>query len=413
MSLNQACRLLHVVAQPFLYHSFQITAESDLPFFLRTLLDRPDLASKVFEVGLYQHDLILLMITRRALRLMGVHITAPIDALPLPHARRLQDIHSRHATPRLEHMRDGMELVEVLLHLAPNVQSCHVRLPSEEYVGDAALTSSSTYSFASLKRLAFSSFNGNFILDHAPSVLQRAPNLDSLHCHRCSDVSKLFSVTLGQRTLAGSPPLQNLTGLNLTSTLMTATSLRNLLKTIGPKLSKVSIQAIETDIPELNPGGNTVKFGETVLALQRWKDKLKVLRFTNDKMDLAPPETSYLGGIYALHYFQALETIEAPARSFDFYGQLGDQQDALALTLPASVRELRLPGFPEKVQLAPSLRGLARALRAGQFGRLRQIGIDSKHFEVGESEQDAEAVAELKEVVALFRSLGVELSALS
>jgi hypothetical protein len=193
---------------------------------------------------------------------------------------------------------------------------------------------------------------------------------------------------------------------------MTATSLRNLLKTIGPKLSKVSIQGIETDIPEMDTGGKTVKFGEAVLALQRWRRELKVLRFTNDKMDLAP-ETSYLKGIHALRYLQALETIEAPDPSFDFYGQLGDEQVALALALPVFVRELRLPGFPEKVQLAPSLWGLSRALRAGRFRHLRKIGIDSKHFRVGESERDAAAVAELKEVVALFRSLGVELSALS
>ncbi|EAQ89916.1 predicted protein [Chaetomium globosum CBS 148.51] len=259
------------------------------------------------------------MLVRRGLRLMDRVIEAPMDALPSPYARRLQDIYSSHAPPGFEHVPDGMD------------------------------------------------FAGDFVLRQAASTLRQVPNLDSLHYHQCCDVTKSFSVSLSQAT-AGPPPLRNVTELILTDTFMTAVSFRNLLEAIGPKLSKVSIQGIETETESrrMSRNGKTVGFGEAVLALQPWKRELKVLRFTNDKMDLAP-DACYLKGIHALRNLQALETIEAPTPSFDVYGQLGNQEDALTLTLPAFVRELQLPGLPEKVQMVPSLRGLARALRAGQF----------------------------------------------
>lgn len=220
-------------------------------------------------------------------------------------------------------------------------------------------------------------------------------------------------MSLSQAT-AGPPPLRNVTELILTDTFMTAVSFRNLLEAIGPKLSKVSIQGIETETESrrMSRNGKTVGFGEAVLAIQPWKRELKVLRFTNDKMDLAP-DACYLKGIHALRNLQALETIEAPTPSFDVYGQLGNQEDALTLTLPAFVRELQLPGLPEKVQMVPSLRGLARALRAGQFVSLRKIGIDSKNFQHRSFELGGESVAELRGVVASLRSLGVDFLVLS
>lgn len=290
-------------------------------------------------------------------------------------------------------------LILLALQLIPNLRRLHLPLLEHRFIGALPRTSArhSSPSSASLKMLAFSSFGHDYLLDQVAPIIQRAPNLEILHCHHHARISELFSATLGRGSLAEPPPLQNLTELALVNTPMTILSFRNLLSAVGPKLSKVHVRRTAR---QLNPLDETriLEFDEVLTALQPWRLTLKELSFTMNGIAL-PQTSNRLRGIHVLPEFHALEVLWVQAAFFDFYGHLGPREDALQLTLPASVRELRFFGYS---QPAEALHGVVGALTTGQFVHLRSIGIDDQEFEL-----DSEPAQELHAVGASFRSAGV------
>ena len=104
----------------------------------------------------------------------------------------------------------------------------------------------------------------------------------------------------------------------------------------------------------------------------------------------------HLPGVRLLREFHALEVLWAHSTSFDFYGHLLPEEDALKPTLPASLRELRPFGYSK---LAPGLQGLVGSFVSGQFAHLRTIEID---------EQGSWMAQVLRDVAVSFRSGGVD-----
>jgi hypothetical protein len=257
----------------------------------------------------------------------------------------------------------------------------------------------------SLKKLAFTDLKCGFILDGISPILRLAPNLEGLQCYNCDDVSKVFPATLGRNMkMPGGPrPLETLTELTLYRTSLTAAALRNLLEAVGPRLAKVDIRRSIG-----RKGASTdefkVEFNEVVTALQPWSHSLRELSFSMHGIDMVRPRSrDHFAGVHRLREFRQLRSLRTSADCLDFYGRTGRREDALASTLPPSIRELRLVGYS---RLVPGLQGLAGAFGAGRFAELQRIDVDHKAFEAGQLQ--LETVRELREVAASFRPAGVE-----
>ncbi|KAJ9155409.1 hypothetical protein NKR23_g1604 [Pleurostoma richardsiae] len=275
------------------------------------------------------------------------------------------------------------ELVS-LLQLTPNLASAGFRLPGCESYETLPL---SGVSLTFLKRLALATFDQEFLLDRAATIIRLAPNLEVLHCHDCAEVTFGF---LGSKTLGDAPHLQNLTELSLTNSSLTASSLRNLLGAVGPKLTKVSIRPRRR--ADSTTSEDDVQFDQVLAALQSWRQTLRELSFCVHGIQL--PE--HLPGLRVLREFRALQILQAEANFFEFY----TQRDALTSTLPPSVRELRLLGFS---RLTPALQDLLEVFRAGKFPGLSRIEIDDQEFE-----PESPPALELRQVGADFLYAGVD-----
>ncbi len=240
-----------------------------------------------------------------------------------------------------------------------------------------------------LKRLAFTSAETPLMLGQVAIIMQLAPNIEVLHLSGL--VSVLFSAFLGR----GPSPLANLVELSLNDTLLTATTLTNLLEAVGPKLAKFSIRRRR---PPLDMHGvpDSVSFDAILAALQRWNSTLK-------ELSLNHKGTAYSQPPCRLREFQALETLHINPVTFDFFGNMSRNENALWSKLPNSICELRLLGYNNR---ALPLRGLVKAYVAGVFPGLRRVEIHDKAFK--EYEPDSEAAQELIEVSASFRAAGIE-----
>ncbi|AEO63813.1 uncharacterized protein THITE_2038517, partial [Thermothielavioides terrestris NRRL 8126] len=242
---------------------------------------------------------------------------------------------------------------------------------------------------------------GFFCLDRAAPIMRLYPNFRTLHCGRCNWVTEGFGASMGRVTLADPPPLRNLTTLILTHTRINAWSLRNLLDAIGPGLSKVRIYRDGELLLSVNDNDDVVELDDAVAALQPWRATLNELSFSIDGIVL-PPSPSHFHGMHLLRNFKVLKVLRVHAASFDFFGDVGDQAAALDSTIPDSVSELRLFGLSN---LAPALRGLLEAHRAGGFECLSKIEIDDQKLE--QYEPEWEAARDLRDVRDGFRSVGV------
>jgi hypothetical protein len=301
-------------------------------------------------------------------------------------------------------------LASVLLLLAPNLQRFHLPL---HRLGSFATTHQtlkpSIPSSTSLKTLAFSSFERECLFDETAPTIRQTPNLEILHCHGLARVTELFPASLGRKTPDDRAPLHHLTELALIDTFLTTQSFCNLLRVVGPKLTKVNIRRTSSRWflpPDSDHEIGIVEFDGALTALQPWRHTLKELSFTMygpQKPYLPPHKRCNVPQL--LREFDALEILWAQAAFFDFYDRLGGPpDDALKATLPSSIRELRLFGH---CQFSAGLRGLIGALRFGQFAHLRWVEIDDQGF--GNCAPDSEPARELMHITASFRAAGVAL----
>ena len=386
-SLAQVCRVLNAAAEPFLYHCLHTSGKYALYSLIRTLWERPDLRSRVSasDVGHVRGTL-------------PRSLTQPVLDAVLGHMRYagLLNFHdawmSTNGFERSGAMKEKAEhgaLFTMLLHLLPNLESFHLRLPDSGFLWTPPESRLWRSWLRSLKRLAFSSADTPLMLGQVAIIMQLAPNLEILHLSGL--VSVLFSASL-----ARDPPLlANLAELSLSDTLLTATSLRNLLEAVGPKLAKFSIRRRP---PPLDMYGvpDSVSFDATLAALQRWNSTLK-------ELSLNPKGTAYPLPPCRLPGFQALEILHINPFAFDIFGVMGRTENALWPKLPNTIRELRLLEYNNR---ALALRGLAKAYVAGVFPTLRRVEIHDKAFK--EYEPESEAAQDLREVSASFRAAGIE-----
>ncbi|KAK4042147.1 hypothetical protein C8A01DRAFT_14174 [Parachaetomium inaequale] len=381
LSLARVCRVLRGVAELFLYHSFHTSRTSDLYFFVRTLLDRPDLRLRVLDVD------------------VGPSLVHAGD--PLLARGRPED------AAELVESAEHAALISLLLQLVPNVESSHLHLPLFKAFPDLGRLESTHSPMLSLKRLAFTDLKRGFILDGTSPILRLAPNLEILRCHNCDDVSKVFLATLGRKMPSNPRPLQALAKLTLRNTSLTAASLLHLLEAVGPRLSKVDIRRSigrQSRGYYQSLGEPKIEFNEVVTALQPWSHSLQELSFSMHEIDMILPRSpDHFAGVHLLREFRELRSLRTPADCLDFHGHLGRREDALAATLPPSIRELRLLGYSS---IVPGLQGLARAFGAGQFAELQRIEVDHPAFEAGQLQ--LEAAREVREVAASFWPAGVD-----
>jgi hypothetical protein len=297
--------------------------------------------------------------------------------------------------------------MSLLLQLVPNVESSHLHLPTFKAFPDLSRLESGYSSLLSLKRLAFTYLNCGYTLDGISPILRLAPNLEVLHCYNCDDVSKVFLATRGRNMkMPGGPrPLEALTELTLYHTSLTAAALRNLLEAVGPRLAKVDIRRSVGRKPiKSSTDESKVEFNEVVTALQPWSHSLRELSFSMHGIDIVLPRSpDHFAGVHRLREFRELRSLRATADCIDFYGRTERREDALASTLPPSIRELRFIGYS---RIVPGLQGLARAFGAGRFAELQRIDVD--HLAFGAGQLQLEAVRELREVAASFRPAGVD-----
>jgi hypothetical protein len=219
------------VAESFHYHYLHLSLKGDLYLFIRTLSERPDLATNVSEVDIRRINTMSStthhgFVADPAVRNHLDHNFMHLNGSPAP-----QD-----STGPTQHMA----LILQLLRLTPNLERLFLPLPGTGPSGISSQFSPET-SLASLKTLAFGSFETEYLFDQAAPILRQAPNLEVLHCHLHARATELFSTSLGRKTPADEPPLQNLVEIALVDTSLTARSFRNLLRAVGPRLSKVNI----------------------------------------------------------------------------------------------------------------------------------------------------------------------------
>jgi len=403
LSVSRVCRKLHVAAEPVRYHCLCLYREWDLYFLIQTLSVRPDLAVRVLEVEIGHicrvppttHGDSDLATTSSAPSLVTVrqHLGSPGSLQP-------------HETPTPQSLGRPTQhraLLSLLFRLALNLERLHLPLPGFRPSGIVPRPKPLGSSLTSLTTLVLSGFEREYLLVQAAPIMRQAPNLEVLHCHGNVRLTESFPASLGRKTLADPPPLQNLTELALTDTFLTPRRFRHLLDAVGPRLSRVSVSIQRTSYHRMvfiNPGDDTIKFDEALAALQPWRNTLKRLSFTMSGRVLSGGRR-HLQGVHLLRHFNALETLWAQAAFFDLYGQLRSQGHALKATLPDSIRELRLFGYSH---LGPALRGLVETLVSGQFPDLRMGVIDEPSFV--KYEPESEVAQELKDVAALFQSAG-------
>ena len=380
LNLSEACKGLYMVTEPFRYHFVLLSWEWALYFLLRTLSERPDLAVRVSEVEI-----------------------SSVNRVP-PTA--LCELNSICGSPTWQYSvapNRPADLILVLLQLVPKLERLHFPVHGIGLFGNLSQSSLLTSSSTSIKTLAFSGSDHEYLLDQAVPVMQRTPNLEVLLCYRHARVTGLFAASLACRTPAEPFPLHNLTELALVDTSITEPSFCSLLSAVGSRLLRVNIRRTAR-MPSLDDEHRVVGFDDVLAALQPWRRTLKELSFTMHGLDrMALSQGSHrLRGVRLLREFRSLEVLWAQAAFFDFLGHLRPREDALKSTLPTSIRELRLFGHGN---FAPALQGLLGTVMSGQFADLRTVEIDDQGPEG--YEPDGEEAQNLRDVGASFRSAGV------
>ncbi|KAG7291997.1 hypothetical protein NEMBOFW57_002027 [Staphylotrichum longicolle] len=308
LSLSRVCKTLRAVTQPFLYHILATFHEHGVYYFIRDVwrhADQARLHERVSEI----------------------------------------EVGDAKSPNRPEDSEGYGTLISMLLDFAPNLQRAHFRLPSH---GTSQLDLSRA-PLTSLKALVFSGCGPSFPLEQAIPFIKTAPNLEILHYTGCTGGLHWFFNSQNRIVLAPFPPLENLTELTLTNARLDVASFFRLLSTVGPRLSKVSIQQLET---KLDSRDQFVDFSEVISALSPWTHTLKELSYTvRDWMrhDRVYEHPSFL----QLREFTALETLGVQLFEVvlvqpnvaDVEVHHGPEEDARVLILPESLRELTLFGM--------------------------------------------------------------------
>ncbi|KAK4152284.1 hypothetical protein C8A00DRAFT_35027 [Chaetomidium leptoderma] len=440
LNLGRTCRVLRAAAEPFLYHYLYTASPSDLYFLVRTLLERPDLGPRVSEVDLVH-----------AGGVPGSALTA-MDGLDSPSseplAQRITESVKSHTArmntsgaathldprPRYPSIFPGdsedpiteaeySELVSLLLPLTPNLQRAHLRLPVWAYPSLETPPHPHCPLLTSLKVLAFSRLGPSFYVNRAAPILRLAPNLEVLQCYDCARTTAEFRAALNcneapppDSNPAQLMPLDNVVELHLTllykSSRPTEDYLYHLSKSIGPRLSKVTIR--RTVVSRRH---QELEFHDTIRSLRHRSQTLRELSFyfTNlgqGLQDSLGPSTYFLGCEELRRALTALEVLRTQTVFVDHTGrQRPSGKDAgLSSMLPLSLRELRLRGFQNRITCL--LEGLLEAVVAGEFRALSWVGIDEQGFQDEPVGADGEpgwaGATKLREVAAAFRAAGVE-----
>ncbi|KAK4152391.1 hypothetical protein C8A00DRAFT_34919 [Chaetomidium leptoderma] len=255
-SLSQTCKILRIVAQPFLFGHVYASRDSAFYLFVRTLVERPDLRSCVSQVTVATYP-----------------CEQPPDTPDSADTHNPPDPPSGGiAKTAEEHLRDGDweplwktlaiggqasnaaekkfgAFVSMLLHMAPKLADVSFCVRSVPIVALSYWSTRPT--IQSLKRLSFTvsePSHDEYMLDAAVDILRAAPNLEVLHCHGCAGVSEQFRGSWGRTRIDNPPQLPNLTELILTGCHMRAHDLRNLMGAVGSRLFKVTIRK-DKDLP--------------------------------------------------------------------------------------------------------------------------------------------------------------------
>ena len=392
LSLNRTCKLLHEVAEPYLYHHLYASEGLDCSLFVRTLMTRLDLKVAVRRIEIIYGGGASIanfrappMFTLDTL-LRRHQLQADGQAIPDEEIEQVLP----EGSPEKRQAQGSMygNLVALCLGLMPNLEYARFHIPG---LADFRLLDGPNAFLQNLTRLDFSSSERTLRLDQVAPILRAAPELKVLHCHGCTSVGDQFSSALWKNAPQSDRPMKNLTELCLTRADLSVYSLANLLNAVGPKLSKVHIRTTEKYFSEIVE--YEVEFNEALAALRPFAASLRELSFT--LYGLCGPR--HLVGLNGLRVFQNLEVLRTETAFFGLTGR----DNNLSSVLPASLRELRLYGSGIVV---PPLRSLLEAFRVGLYPWLRKIEIDEQ-----DPQRDPDVPGQLERLRADFGSVGVSL----
>lgn len=407
LSLSRTCKATGAVSQPHLYHYLNASKEGDLYYYIRTLMERPDLGLWTTEIDVDHADGVPAKMRAGSHPLTRVITTEVENHLQrgnwahfwntLTGGLKLSYVPQEEILDGFSDVREAAEyvaLISRLLQLAPNLTRAHIVLM--DYAPFEMLPRPSDgFSLPKLRALAFSnSTECQFVLDQAAPIIRLAPHLAEMHCHHCATVTELFSASLGCSTLDEPPPLQNLATLSLMDCKLAAVSLRNLLGAIGPALSKVSILPRPWLVSTAEE--HAVSFEEALAELRPWRKRLKELSFRVSYLDRPHYSTD---GVRILREFKALQNLQV---ELELLRTRMAGHAMLTSIVPPCVQELSLRG-DGFLMFEEALQALLAAFLAGRYQELRRIEIDDEEYHVESPEWQ-----QWRDIEAAFRSAGVE-----
>ncbi|AEO67910.1 uncharacterized protein THITE_2117082 [Thermothielavioides terrestris NRRL 8126] len=234
-------------------------------------------------------------------------------------------------------------------------------------------------------------------------ILREASSLETLECHgwrQTSIETKPLSAVLGWMMPADTA-LYGLTELSLVDIWLPFEYFQDLMKLVGPQLSRFTIQqhtvvffSLAAVIAELQPWRGTLQS----LAYRLKEDALK------DHPHQAPPVA------HLLREFGALERVDTHVHCFGTE-EGAPPEDTFASALAPSLRHLRLRG--DMIDNSMPLQGLLDAVRVGDFPRLAEIVVDQcpSVSPVDGVTSESEGEAKLSALALAFRERGVRLVA--
>ncbi|EXF84645.1 hypothetical protein CFIO01_10642 [Colletotrichum fioriniae PJ7] len=370
-ALSRLCRVsrrICAVAQPFLFHDYAtgglpqghgcgIGAQSSkplqdddyddkLPIFLRSIIQRPDLASHIRTLQLVEND----VISGCTPDLAPLLITATEDAGALRHAPSRGYLQTKiwsgfsgqpEALLRIQRRKIHHWLEELAMLLSPNVA---MLLTARDSFVDYEHIRDSRASFPALRTIALRGVRKNHHIYEASALFAAAPNLENLDSMQCS----LFD---GQSPWTLVKPwtlkLKNLRRLSLSEI---GFEDLNLLVKCCPNLEELAVAAKEI---YRNSEFNYWDMSKLLQALEPVRHNLRRLRLSHEsgRSRREDSRSTPSGGIvWSFRGFENLEELAFDQAAIDTSPRAAPVEDGmgsyskwiLAEVLPASIRQVEI-----------------------------------------------------------------------
>ncbi|UKZ55565.1 hypothetical protein TrVGV298_009389 [Trichoderma virens] len=367
-SLVQTCRRLHEIAEPVQYHDVRLgDTRGHAICFLRTLLERPDLAAQVRWFS---------NIDSSSYWLLWKDIEAFGGAALRLYINRIGGWFGMALWNGIDWHQ---ELLELTLGLLPNAEKLRLEAPYWYEKGFSSLITEfvpmeSVTMLQMIPEEEYSLGVRRGLMDLGPQrdFLAMMPCLKDLKIHRYGRISEHL-------------PLSEVCSLSLEDCCISKRSLRKIIDSC-PKLECFNYVFRDVGVVDADP----FTWGQAQQMLRSRRQTLKKVNFEFGKMYLTTRDEPLEPGDYlgSFHDFEKLETLWVRTTSF------GAQDDDTTIpTFPANVQDLisKLPGsliclgFCGSHKNWDGIKILAMAIREGHFPKLKTVMVEQEQTEFEES----------------------------